>query len=268
MTHDGFLQEILDDPDDDGLRLIYADWLEERGDPRGEFIRVQFELERVNSEERRSQLVVREQGLLQKHEREWTREVQGLASSWVFRRGFIERVSVDAYEIVDSIDEVFRLIPVRHLKVYWPSDSKSVSHEERTRLHRTLACCPHLGRLTSLDLCRTHLRNDGIQALVVSEYLEKLVDLNLSLNRIGDVGVRALAHSPLLARLNHLDLSSNRIGPSGLRALAAALETHGDGARLRHLYLHGNPLESTGVGVICGSPALKRVAKWWGGPAI
>lgn len=30
-----FLRAIIDDPDDDGPRLIYADWLEERGDPRG-----------------------------------------------------------------------------------------------------------------------------------------------------------------------------------------------------------------------------------------
>jgi uncharacterized protein (TIGR02996 family) len=26
---------IREDPDDDGPRLAYADWLEERGDPRG-----------------------------------------------------------------------------------------------------------------------------------------------------------------------------------------------------------------------------------------
>ena len=42
MTHDdAFLQAIIENPDDDAPRLLYADWLEERGDPRGEFIRVQ-----------------------------------------------------------------------------------------------------------------------------------------------------------------------------------------------------------------------------------
>ena len=35
------LEEICRDPDDDTARLILADWLEERGDPRGEFIRLQ-----------------------------------------------------------------------------------------------------------------------------------------------------------------------------------------------------------------------------------
>jgi uncharacterized protein (TIGR02996 family) len=40
MRHDaGFLEAICANPDDDVPRLIFADWLEERGDPRGEFIR-------------------------------------------------------------------------------------------------------------------------------------------------------------------------------------------------------------------------------------
>jgi uncharacterized protein (TIGR02996 family) len=35
MTHDdAFLQAIIERPDDDAPRLIYADWLDERGDPR------------------------------------------------------------------------------------------------------------------------------------------------------------------------------------------------------------------------------------------
>jgi uncharacterized protein (TIGR02996 family) len=35
-----FLQDILASPEDADLRLIYADWLEERADPRSELIRV------------------------------------------------------------------------------------------------------------------------------------------------------------------------------------------------------------------------------------
>lgn len=37
------LDAILDDPADDGPRLIAADWWEERGEVRGEFVRVQVE---------------------------------------------------------------------------------------------------------------------------------------------------------------------------------------------------------------------------------
>jgi uncharacterized protein (TIGR02996 family) len=48
-TDEGFLQAILDDVEDDALRLVYADWLEEHGQPeRAEFIRVQVELARLD----------------------------------------------------------------------------------------------------------------------------------------------------------------------------------------------------------------------------
>ncbi len=39
-----FMQAILEGPEDDFPRLQYADWLDERGDPLGEFIRVQIRL--------------------------------------------------------------------------------------------------------------------------------------------------------------------------------------------------------------------------------
>ncbi len=48
MTHQGFLQAILAEPDDDTHRLVYADWLDEHGEEeRAEFIRVQCELAKV-----------------------------------------------------------------------------------------------------------------------------------------------------------------------------------------------------------------------------
>ncbi len=39
-----FLKEVEDDLNDDSARLVYADWLEERGDPRGEYLRLEYEL--------------------------------------------------------------------------------------------------------------------------------------------------------------------------------------------------------------------------------
>src|SRR5262245_60894922 len=50
-----FLMAILQRPDDDVTKLVYADWLEEQGDPRGEFLRlmVQLRRERLISPEQR-----------------------------------------------------------------------------------------------------------------------------------------------------------------------------------------------------------------------
>ena len=47
---DAFLSRIAEEPDDDTVRLVFADWLEEQGDePRARFIRLQVEAARLSS---------------------------------------------------------------------------------------------------------------------------------------------------------------------------------------------------------------------------
>ncbi len=43
----GFLDALLENPDDDTTRLIYADWLEERGDIRGQYLRLEHQLAQI-----------------------------------------------------------------------------------------------------------------------------------------------------------------------------------------------------------------------------
>src|SRR5258708_352110 len=43
----GLLEDVKEHPQDDGPRSILADWLEEKGDTRGEFIRLQCQLARM-----------------------------------------------------------------------------------------------------------------------------------------------------------------------------------------------------------------------------
>ena len=47
--HTAFIEAIRANPADAPLRLVYADWLEERGDPRGEFLRLQSVLNELLS---------------------------------------------------------------------------------------------------------------------------------------------------------------------------------------------------------------------------
>jgi uncharacterized protein (TIGR02996 family) len=49
VEDDGFIQAVFLAPHDDVCRLIYADWLEERGDVRGEFLRAESDLRRTNT---------------------------------------------------------------------------------------------------------------------------------------------------------------------------------------------------------------------------
>jgi uncharacterized protein (TIGR02996 family) len=52
---EGFLKAIADDPLDDTNRQVYADWLLERGDPRGEFLRLHCEINRLRREQEAAQ---------------------------------------------------------------------------------------------------------------------------------------------------------------------------------------------------------------------
>jgi uncharacterized protein (TIGR02996 family) len=48
VTHDeAFVQAIIESPDDDGPRLVYADWLEDRGDPLAPSVRARPEIFRI-----------------------------------------------------------------------------------------------------------------------------------------------------------------------------------------------------------------------------
>lgn len=98
MTHDdAFVQAILENPDDDTPRLIYADWLDERGDPRGEFVRIQCYLAAIPADdERRSLLEQYERELLARHQERWLGELRPLLSGWTFHRGFLDSITVPA----------------------------------------------------------------------------------------------------------------------------------------------------------------------------
>src|SRR5262249_13070706 len=112
-----FLEEIWDNPDDDLPRLIYADWLEERGDARGEFIRLPGELNRtVEDNPRRAEMEARERVLLSANVRAWTGELFGLVERWEYRRGFVEGVRMAANAFVARLPSLLCLGRLRHAR--------------------------------------------------------------------------------------------------------------------------------------------------------
>jgi uncharacterized protein (TIGR02996 family) len=83
---DALLAAIRAAPDDDAPRLIYADWLEEHGQPgRAEFIRVQCELARNDSPTLRQ----REAELLAAHHDAFAGSLAAPGLRFRFRRGFV-----------------------------------------------------------------------------------------------------------------------------------------------------------------------------------
>jgi uncharacterized protein (TIGR02996 family) len=64
MDEEYFLRAISASPDDNLVRLVYADWLDERDDPRGELVRLQVHLRQLPPDDQhRHQLERREREL-------------------------------------------------------------------------------------------------------------------------------------------------------------------------------------------------------------
>lgn len=88
-SEEGLLAAIYAAPKDDGPRQIYADWLLERGDPRGEFITLQFR--RARGETLTPAEEKQEKALLKKHHAQWQGPLRDItyADQDVFERGFL-----------------------------------------------------------------------------------------------------------------------------------------------------------------------------------
>ncbi len=103
---DAFLQTILDQPDADGPRLVFADWLEEHGDcAHAELIRVQCELARLpDASPRKQELHVRQRHLLAGNDGEWGAVIRELGLSHRFRRGFMEVTVSGVRTLLETAD--------------------------------------------------------------------------------------------------------------------------------------------------------------------
>src|SRR3569833_528212 len=94
-------------PDDDRPRLVYADFLQQRGDPRGDFIALQcaYEVARAADDDSLSvKLAKRWRKLLDEHEVQWVTGARSvLRRSMKFRRGFIEHALLDDAEELGNV---------------------------------------------------------------------------------------------------------------------------------------------------------------------
>jgi uncharacterized protein (TIGR02996 family) len=230
-----FLQAIIASPDDESLRLIYADWLDERGDPRGEFIRVQCQLANVpEGDPRRPELETRGRDLLGTYEEQWAATVRPWVKAWTFHRGFVEDINADLDTALANADKLFGAAPLRRLTSTCSLFKRRVKHEAlppRAPLHRLLAAaCP---------------------------YLVLLSEVCFKVNDIGDRGLAALADSPQPFRLRRLDLSSANVGDDGVRAFASSPSF----PQLTFLSLAGNPLRTAAAFSLAGSKHLNLLAE-------
>jgi uncharacterized protein (TIGR02996 family) len=209
MSHEeGFIRDILENPDDDTPRLVYADWLDDQGDVlRARFIRVQCEIASLpTTDSRLPTLREQEAELLDWHSHRWYPLPKGVVLDSEYERGFLARVSMLPQDFLFLSESLFSLTPVQHLRLK-PLFGCGISTEMIERVVNN----PLLKGLRSLALAGNGLDNSAAIAIASSPHLDGLRTLDLSNNYIGRDGGLALARSPHLQQLKRLDLRGNAL---------------------------------------------------------
>ncbi|HLW65093.1 MAG TPA: TIGR02996 domain-containing protein [Gemmataceae bacterium] len=243
-----FLQTILEQPEADAPRLVYADWLDEQGNPLGELVRVQCQLACLHEKDpRREPLCRRQEQLFEQFGPLWHGPVQELGLSGKFQRGLFEVTVTGARTLLDVADRLFALPSVLHVNL---RDGAL----DRDTL-RALAKSPVFQRLRQLDLQRSHVTNDGINILCSSPYRGRFTKLMLGHTQISSLAARLLVNAFDLSNLTELSLCFNGIGEGGARHLAKCPQL----TRLRVLDLSNNRIQSDGAVYLAESQYLNQL---------
>jgi uncharacterized protein (TIGR02996 family) len=126
MAQTAFLNAIRAQPEDDALRLVYADWLDEQGGASSaalaEFIRVQIRLAGLDeADPARDALEDRENELLCANERTWLGPLGGSLAAglvdWRFERGFLGDARLDVDTLLLSGADLFERHPITRVRL-------------------------------------------------------------------------------------------------------------------------------------------------------
>jgi len=255
---DALLRAILNSPDDDAPRLVYADWLDEQGDSaRAAFIRVQVQLARLSADDPAyPRLVQTERNLLDPNRKSWSEWLPDWVHAPKFRRGFIERIQCQAKNFIAHSDEVRTKTPLQGVRIdggqqiavaLFRSRSLEGLRSLTLSVHvppltwDQLSNCHYLGKLSELEIRSSSHTKEMVQALVGSSSLPALRSLRLKWCALGDEHTAWLVKHRWADRLRALDLSNCHIGPEGGLAIAGSSFLE----QLESLSLYGNPLSET-----------------------
>jgi uncharacterized protein (TIGR02996 family) len=217
--HAGFLQAIIEHPDDSGHRLVYADWLDEHGESlRAALIRTQCALQGLMVDnddpfdfhagvevmqlrpELRQRLLAPFSSLLPQFSEPDEPPEEVLASAFRFwvRRGFVEGLEIfggqTAALFARDVAVVFQRTPLLHLRVRYEASRADMGpfvlnrrlDGLQVRTLRTLIDQECVGQLRTLDLRDLNLRDDAARCLLRCRQRLNLRRLDLSGNPITD----------------------------------------------------------------------------------
>jgi len=248
-----FMARIVAAPQDDAPRLAYAEWLRRRGDPRGEFIRLQCTYGGQGGGDANAWSQAEE--LLRRHEQAWVgdlRELLGAAGQsnyhpFTFRRGFVEELLAPADVFAASAERLLARAPLLQgitfrLPLHGRFDAA---------LGDALAARRELAVLRRIRLFHLQLDDETFTRFIRSPYLARPLELDLGANALGPASVAALLAAPFTAEHEAIDLWKNAIGDEGAKLLAASAPP-----RLRSLRLSHNDVGPRGALALARSPGL------------
>jgi uncharacterized protein (TIGR02996 family) len=265
MNHQqrAFLEEVIANPSDDTPRLIYADYLEEAGDPRGEFIRLQCELEQLDIlNPRYLDTIHRCEELLSEHDQTWTGEHSQDLRVSAFHRGFIDTVTVRARAFLEEGESLYRDMPVHWLRFNYVKG-----------LGAQLAATEALSKIECLDLAGLKVPDEDLIALLNSTHLTNLRALKLGSWETpvsAEIG-KAISGMPSAAKIQQLHLSpgdgffrefASGVGLPNLHELSLGMTHWLDGLSelkiesLNSLSMTGT-LDQANVTTLCSLPLSK-----------
>ena len=222
-AEDEILREIYNDPLADAPRLVYADLLTERGDPRGELITLQFARRAGGLDESQK---ARERWLLKRHMKEW---LGGLApaisntqsySATTFERGFVA--------IADIYMSAEKQLPLTWREPGWATvEELRGQYQWLVLQHAPLKGLRRLGDLNtetlaivakhpekfanveSLEIWIPQGLDDRARAMLACDALPGLRTLTVQLGSYDQGDIAWLVASPVARRLERLVVLTN-----------------------------------------------------------
>ncbi len=265
------LAAIIEAPDDDAPRLVYADWLQSRGDPRGELIQLQCQLAAAPDDERRRAIKIAENKLFAAHGAAWIapiREAVPVAHEFAphkfeLTRGFVEEAQL-TLDCVPYFDELWEKAPLLRRLRLSPRSIFEMPVKKPT-LDGVLDA-PQLARLKTLELHLMGAGNAAASVVARASNLRGLTTLEIRFSVWGegvgmfapgtedlamdDVGIAELAGSEVLSNVETLIVDGNRITSLGVAAIAKGMW------RLKRLEIGNNALEPETLARCLQGPAL------------
>lgn len=251
--------------DDDAPRLVYADWLAERGDPRGEFMQLQLARAAMSDDDDRAKPTdKRIAALLDEHRDRWLGKLAALRKyriEYGFARGMIGSVRASALTLAKNASQIVAAAPLlAQVTIAIDRTSRDVSALAGTEL---------IARVRVLALASAQaVRVTGWERIALPE----LRSLSYSTLALGPEELEVLGRAPKLASLHfhHCRFNKGAVEPfarasNQLRVLdltaahlgARLAEIARDWCELVELHLAGNELGSAGLARLL--PALGRV---------